>query len=373
MYIHIYVGPVLGGFLIMSALSWRATFWFCFAFGIAVVLYLFLVIPETYRVDEKFDNKQQQQPEKDSDVSSQTGSVPATVNNSESNSDEKVAVALKKRRINPIKPFLMLRHPFVAMASLISGIAFGAMFAVETIIPDLLESHYGFNSWQTGKSHHVACQDFFLAKYMFVNMAGLSFLGAGVGNLTGAVVNGFLSDRLLLRARAKRGGRHKVEDRLGLNLWPAGLIFMPFGLLLFGWGIESGLTYWTAIVGFGIQNFGMNQIMTSTSAYLVDAVPGEGASATAAANLVRMVIACVLTLVANPMVQALGPGWTTVLLAALAWLSMFVLLMLKIFGARLRKHSGFEQEGEQKQQQQEQQIEEKETTEQTIEQPKDSA
>lgn len=214
---------------------------------------------------------------------------------------------------------------------------------------------------------------FFFAKYMFVNMAGLSFLGAGVGNLTGAVVNGFLSDRLLLRARAKRGGRHKVEDRLGLNLWPAGLIFMPFGLLLFGWGIESGLTYWTAIVGFGIQNFGMNQIMTSTSAYLVDAVPGEGASATAAANLVRMVIACVLTLVANPMVQALGPGWTTVLLAALAWFSMFVLLMLKIFGARLRKHSGFEQEGEQKQQQQEQQIEEKETTEQTIEQPKDSA
>lgn len=174
----------------------------------------------------------------------------------------------------------------------------------------------------------------------------MSYLGAGVGNLCGAILNGLLSDRLLLRARAKRGGRERVEDRLALNLWPCGIILIPFGLLLFGWGIESGMTYWTAIVGFGIQNFGMNQIMTATSAYLVDAVPGEGASATAAANLVRMVFACVLTLVANPMVAALGPGWTTVLLAALTWASVVVLAILKIWGPKLRQRSGFQSPNE---------------------------
>lgn len=158
-----------------------------------------------------------------------------------------------------------------------------------------------------------------------------------------------LSDRLLLRSRQARGGRHKVEDRLALNLWPAGLIFIPFGLLLFGWGITYNLSYWTAIVGFGIQNFGMNQIMTSISAYVVDALPGQGASATAAATLVRMVFSCVLTLVANPMVSALGPGWTTVLLTGLTYLSIVVLLILKVFGLRLRKAGGFEQEAEKKQ------------------------
>lgn len=181
------------------------------------------------------------------------------------------------------------------------------------------------------------------------SVTGLSYLGAGVGNMLATILSGFISDRLLLRSRRARGGRHKAEDRLALNLWPAGLIFIPFGLLLFGWGITYNLSYWTAIVGFGIQNFGMCQIMTSISAYIVDAAPGQGATATAAATLVRMILSCVLTLVANPMVNSLGPGWTTVLLTGLTYLSMVFLLLLKIFGSRLRKAAGFEQDSEKKQ------------------------
>lgn len=89
--------------------------------------------------------------------------------------------------------------------------------------------------------------------------------------------------------------------------------------------------------------------MTSISAYIVDAAPGQGATATAAATLVRMILSCVLTLVANPMVNSLGPGWTTVLLTGLTYLSMVFLLLLKIFGSRLRKAAGFEQDSEKKQ------------------------
>lgn len=49
------LGPIIGGFLIMSELTWKATFWFCFAFGMAVFLYLFFLYPETYRDNAKFD------------------------------------------------------------------------------------------------------------------------------------------------------------------------------------------------------------------------------------------------------------------------------------------------------------------------------
>ena len=173
-------------------------------------------------------------------------------------------------------------------------------------------------------------------------ITGLSYLGAGIGNLCGAVVNTLLSDRLLMRARAKRGGRAKVEDRLTVTLWPCGFILMPFGLLLFGWGVETRMSYWTGIIGFGIHNFGMNQMMTGLSAYLVDSAPGVGASLTAAANLVRMVMACVLTLAANPMVAKVGAGYTCVFLVALVYASMIALVALKVFGARLRRRSGFE-------------------------------
>lgn len=175
---------------------------------------------------------------------------------------------------------------------------------------------------------------------------GLSFLGAGVGNTCGAIINGFLSDRLLMRARAKRGGKPLAEDRLTVNLWSCGFVFMPFGLLLFGWGIERRLSYWTGIVGFGVHNFGMNQVMTATSAYLVDAVPGEGASITAAANLVRMVVACVLTLVVNPLVSAIGPGYTMVILAVLTFASMALLAIVKFYGPRIRRHYGLMQPSE---------------------------
>lgn len=105
------------------------------------------------------------------------------------------------------------------------------------------------------------------------------------------------------------------------------------------------------LTSFIEQNLGMNQVMTSTSAYLVDATPGFGASVTAAAAFVRMIFACALTLAANPMVAAIGPGWTSVFLAGLTYASVAALLVLKLFGHRMRKAAGFEQPSERQQEQ----------------------
>ncbi|KAI7859172.1 major facilitator superfamily domain-containing protein [Circinella umbellata] len=340
------IGPIIGGFLIMSVITWRATYWFCVVFGAVVVIITFFFMPETFRDDKRFDvgtlpTTTTSSPKTNNmdDAASERGSETTVPVRTGASLDEKDGQPVpqqptteteqreeKKKTLNPIRPFLLLRYPNILLSSIIGGIAFGSMFCVETVIPTLYETRYGLNAWQIG----------------------LSFLGAGVGNLFGAVLNGKLSDRLLLRAREKRGGRHKVEDRLAVNLWPCCFFFMPFGLLLFGWGIESGMSFWTGIVGFGIQCFGMNQVMTATSAYLLDAVPGQGASATAAGNLVRMVMACVLTLVANPMVEAVGPGYLSVFLAALSWLSGGLLIINKVYGQRMRRYFGFEQEAERK-------------------------
>jgi hypothetical protein len=150
----------------MSPLSWRATFWFCFAFALFIMSILILFFPETYRIDAKYDLELPTSNTK-SDTSSSASSatldqlpnapenqskkteVEKSVTVEESANSDKTALA-QKRRMNPIKPFLLLRHPFILLSAFISGIAFGCMFAVETIIPDLYETHYGFNSWQTG-------------------------------------------------------------------------------------------------------------------------------------------------------------------------------------------------------------------------------
>ncbi|KAF7732041.1 hypothetical protein EC973_007146 [Apophysomyces ossiformis] len=299
------LGPILGGLLIMSQESWRATFWFCFAFGIFIFVIIFFFLPETYRDNDKFDTF-----------------LPTTTSGEDKHdvsTKEKQQEISKKKSFNPIAPFLLLRHPFILIASVVSGIFFGSMFAVETIIPVAYQDVYHFNSWQIG----------------------LSYLGAGIGNLLGSAVGGRLSDRLLLRARRQRGGTAKVEDRLTAHVWFAALLFNALGLLLFGWSVERKLSVWIAIVAFGIQNFGNNQVMVTVTAYLVDAAPGRGASVTAAANFVRFFVACILTIAANPMTTALGSGWTTTLFACLSWLGAGLLLILKIWGEPLRHWSGF--------------------------------
>ncbi|KAI8148527.1 major facilitator superfamily domain-containing protein [Fennellomyces sp. T-0311] len=325
------LGPIIGGFLIMSVLTWRATFWFCVVFGGVNVLTLFFLLPETFRDEKRWETGAlPTTTEQEDDSESTTAETVSVSGNDTSDHNEKPSAQepeTKKKTLNPIRPFFMLRYPHILLASLVSGVSFGAMFTTETVIPILYQKHYGFNSWQIG----------------------LCFLGAGVGNLLGAIVNNLLSDKLLLRARSKRGGRQKVEDRISIHVWPCLAIIMPFGILLFGWGIENNMSYWTGIIGFGIQTFAMNQVVTSTSAYLLDAAPGQGASATAAGGFVRMLLACVLTLIASPMVENVGSGYLSVFLAALCWLSTVLLVINKVYGQRIRRHYGFLQDAERKQ------------------------
>lgn len=151
------LGPIIGGFLIMSPLSWRATFWFCFALALSIFTFLFFLFPETYRQHDKYDLELPTT--KDSISSASSGTLnraeqsDSAVEKNETidKSDEKTVTPVPvKRRIDPLAAFYLLRHPFIFLSAVISGIAFGCMFAVETIIPGLYETNYGFNSWQTG-------------------------------------------------------------------------------------------------------------------------------------------------------------------------------------------------------------------------------
>lgn len=160
----------------MSPLSWRATFWFCVTFGLTVIVLVMAAYPETYREDAKFDlaitnEKGTEQQQHNSNVdpddgasTATTGSNTVSVHASDSHAKndkpksatiDATATSLakkeKRKPINPIRPFLMLRHPHVLLVAIIQGCFFGAMFAVETIIPDLFETNFGFTSWQTGK------------------------------------------------------------------------------------------------------------------------------------------------------------------------------------------------------------------------------
>ncbi|KAI7872314.1 major facilitator superfamily domain-containing protein [Spinellus fusiger] len=292
------IGPIIGGG-ITTLFGWRSTFWFCVGYGTFLFCFLFVFLPETYRVEHVWDtpfptsnnlahlSKESGGNQKENkDINIEAGYT--SVEDDTSDHDANIMEKPPTRILNPFKSITMLKHLFVLL------------IAIQT---------------------------------------GLSFIGAGVGNLIGSYVSGRLSDYLLKRSRQQRGGECKVEDRITLNAWPGGYILVPLGVLLFGWSVYAKLTVWSSIVGFSIVCFGMSQVYSAGSAYLVDAIPGKGASVTAASNLLRMVMACILSLIAHPVVGSIGPGYLATILASLNIIGMSCFVIVKLKGSTLRKRA----------------------------------
>lgn len=170
-----------------------------------------MFFPETYRLDHQWD---QTFTVLQSQTTLVNGSFPVE-DADKTNTTAVVEEALApKIRFNPFRSFLMLKYVFVCFVAIEIGFCFGTMFTLETLIPDLYYEHYGFDSWQTGKIFVVV-----LRKIADKKNPGLSFIGAGVGNVLGSIVSGRLSDYLLIRSSNQRGGISKAEDRLTLNAW----------------------------------------------------------------------------------------------------------------------------------------------------------
>ena len=194
----------------MSDLSWRATFWFCFAFAFTVVLLIIFTYPETYRENAKWDinlptttssdsyedEKRQQQVttttgnkddgsestrisiEQVSDNASTNSKQSRTIaassnidpssnnNNNNDNNNETTIEIKKKKSLNPIKPFLYLRHPHVLLASLVTAVAFGSMFAVSILLQNLISKTFYII---------VTSEGIYLQCYVFILYTGRNY------------------------------------------------------------------------------------------------------------------------------------------------------------------------------------------------------
>ncbi|KAI8349231.1 major facilitator superfamily domain-containing protein [Choanephora cucurbitarum] len=299
-------GPIFGGFLV-ERWGWPSVFWLLFCIGCILLLLVFFAMEETYRQESVWG--------KESKVPGEKEESNAVVN--KDTSEENTMVETKM--VNPLASLALLRHPFVLVFSMATGFAFGGMFAIENMLPSLYTSTYGFSS----------------------SLVGLSFISPGLGEVFGSLICGKLSDFFLNRAREKRGGEAIPEDRLAPNVWPAAFILNPLSFFLWGWPVQFGWSVWVSIIMFGVQCFAMVQIFNPAMSYLVDAVSDRGASVTAAANLVRMIWSCVLSLIANPMTNAVGPGWVTFFFGMLNFTWAFLLLLMKIKGPAIRAYSGY--------------------------------
>ncbi|KAF9083336.1 hypothetical protein BGX23_011568 [Mortierella sp. AD031] len=317
MFLGQFLGPVLGpplGGVLAHAFGWQSTFFFMAIVAVVVIVELFFLLPETYRAPDKDALKELEEVkgyavDKDGQVTL---------------GDEEMKNGNGARRgtFNPFQAVMLLKHPVVLLASIETGMIFALMFSIETIAPVLFTNSYG----------------------LIEDQVGLTYLGAGGGSILGAILGGKLSDLSLMRAKAKNGGELVLEDRLSTNMWIAGFLIVPFGSLLFGWGAEKHLSIAAPIVGFGIYNFGMAQVMAAGAAYLVNSIPGQGSSATAAANFMRMVLACIFSLVAQIIVDNVGYGNYGIIQAGINIFCMGLFYIVKLRGAGMRETAARKEE-----------------------------
>jgi MFS family permease len=177
------------------------------------------------------------------------------------------------------------------------------------------------------------------------NVAGLAFLGVGVGSLSGVILYSLISDRYARKkaaeadAAAEAAGTEKegIKPEYRLPTAPFGAILIPIGLFIYGWTAEYRVHWIVPIIGTMFVGVGTLLIFMALQMYLIDAFTLYAASALAANAVVRSIAGAVLPLAGLPMFQRLGVGWGNSVLAFIALPLFPVAWWMLRYGEYMRK------------------------------------
>lgn len=126
------------------------------------------------------------------------------------------------------------------------------------------------------------------------------------------------------------------EARFGINITIASILF-PCALLITGWCLDKKVHWVAPLVGTAIFGFAQMIVIGVNTTYIVDSLPGRGATGIAVNNFVRMILASVASFVTEPLIKAIGVGPLFSILAGITLLLISVLIVLKKKGHQWRE------------------------------------
>lgn len=218
---------------------------------------------------------------------------------------------LRRGLMTPLQ--LLFRSPIVSIIALYIATVYGCLYLLFTTVTDVFQNTYGWS----------------------LQISGLSYIGLGLGFISGQCLFGLLSDKIILRLQKRNNSVFRPEMRLPLSIFFA--LFVPISFFWYGWSIKARTHWIVPIIGLFPFAFGMVGIFGTLQTYVIDSYPRYAASAVAAITVCRSLFGALLPLAGPYMYESLGYGWGNSLLGfvTLAMIPMPVIFFK--FGETLRK------------------------------------
>ncbi|KAJ7090815.1 MFS general substrate transporter [Mycena belliarum] len=311
------IGPVLGGAL-ADKLGWRAIFWFLCIASAVCMLVMILFLPETLRTIVG------------------NGSIPppaiynpvVPITGRHSKKDPAAAAeryaATRKTFQNPLR---LLLHADVALLLLLSGVIYSLFYAVTASISTVFHNTYP----QLNETE-----------------LGLCFLAIGGGMVLGTLFCGKVLDWDYQRVRrsipvaqgqtveAGKPDETFPIEKARLRLVPALLFIYVVSCIGYGWCIERRTHIAGPLVLLVLIGLVGPSMFNPIGTLIVDLMPTHGSSITACNNLVRCGLGAALVSAIQPLLDALGAGYTYLLLGGICALTGPIVYLVIRIGPRSR-------------------------------------
>ncbi|CAI4059674.1 hypothetical protein SUVZ_04G2550 [Saccharomyces uvarum] len=217
--------------------------------------------------------------------------------------------------IKPLKSLYFLQYPPVALAITFSAISFSTVYFVNmTVEYKYSRPPYNF-------------------KPLYI---GLLYIPNSITYLFASIYGGRWVDMLLKRYKEKYGIL-APEARISWNVVTS-VISFPIALLIFGWCLDKKCHWVTPLIGTALFGYAAMMTIGATLSYLVDSLPGKGATGVALNNLIRQILAATAVFVTTPMLNGMGTGWAFTMLAFIVLGASSVLIILKKHGDYWREN-----------------------------------
>ncbi|EIN07969.1 MFS general substrate transporter [Punctularia strigosozonata HHB-11173 SS5] len=301
------IGPFIGGFLTTSYLTWRWIFWLIMILSATAWICVILFFPETFApvlLATKAKKLRKQNPEKN-----------AKMYAPHERQDWSFRGVLQRTLY---RPFHMLAlEPILVLVTIYLSIVYGLLYGLFEAFPLIWADLRGFSP----------------------GLAGLIFIGVGIGSTSGALLNVWFSRKYRTLTPQWRG-TPPPEYRLYGSMLGGPLLVI--GIFFLGWtGAYKSVPWYVPALATPIIGAGITLVFISFLTYIVDCYLMYAASGLAANTIVRSAIAAAFPLFTVQMFESLGIQWACTLIGCVALVLAPSPFFFFKYGARIRQKSRF--------------------------------